>query len=90
VTIFSFDTLAQSLDTVKMLRTNGVNAEVFLDQNSKLDKQLKYADAKGIPFALIIGPDEVKKDLLTIKNLRTKTQTTTTASDALKLIREEN
>ncbi|MCL4397440.1 histidine--tRNA ligase [Patescibacteria group bacterium] len=89
VTIFSPELLAKSLELTEVLRQKNINTEVYLDATAKLDKQLKYADAKGIPFAVIIGPDEVEKKLVTVKNLRSKTQTTTTPADALKLISEK-
>jgi len=47
-----------------------------LDSNAKLDKQLKYADKKGIPYVAIIGPEEAAKGMVTIKDMRKKTQQT--------------
>jgi len=41
----------------------------------KLDKQLKYADKKGIPYVVIIGPDEAKKNIVKLKNMKTGEQT---------------
>ena len=90
VTVFNPGLLSVSLSTLSNLRNLGINSEIFLDTASKLDKQLKYADQKGIPFAIIIGPDEAARNLVTVKDLRTKTQTTTTPADALKLISEKN
>jgi histidyl-tRNA synthetase len=40
----------------------------------KLDKQLKYADATGLRFAAIVGPDEVAKGVISVKDLQTRTQ----------------
>lgn len=74
VTIFKDELLTNSLEAVSFLRDNGVNTEIFLDSEAKLDKQLKYADNKKIPFVLIIGPDEISKDLVNIKNLKTTEQ----------------
>lgn len=74
VTIFSKELEKQSLNCSLLLRSSGLSTELYLDENTKLDKQLKYADKKGIPYAIIIGPDEVKKNMITLKNLVTKTQ----------------
>lgn len=90
VTIFNPELLAESIGVTDLLRQNGINTEIYLDSPSKLDKQLKYADAKGIPFAVIIGPEEAEKGLVTVKDLRSKTQTTTRPEDALKLISEKD
>ena len=58
------------------LRESGINAEIYLDPSAKLDKQLKYADKKGIPYVVIIGPEEAAKGLVTLKNMKEKTQQT--------------
>jgi len=34
-----------------------------------MEKQLKYADKKQIPFVIIIGPDEAKNNTVTVKIL---------------------
>ena len=87
VTIFSPKLLKNSQELTKKLREQKINTDLYPDSEIKLDKQLKYADQKGIPFAVIIGPDEAAKDLITIKNLQTKTQTTTTLEEAVKELR---
>ncbi len=74
VTIFAPDLKYDSLKLSFRLRSEGVNCEVYPDPKTKLDKQLKYADKKGIPFAIILGPEEAASDTVTLKNLQTKTQ----------------
>lgn len=86
ITIFSPELLPQSAKTANLLRKSGINAELYPDENVKLDKQLKYADKKGIPFVLIIGPDEAKNGTATLKSLQTKEQTTVPASELTKII----
>jgi histidyl-tRNA synthetase len=86
ITVFTPELMTKSLEMAGLLRQKGVNAEVYPGEAIKLDKQLKYSDNKGIPFAVIIGPDEAAKGLVTIKNLRTKTQTTTTIENGIKEI----
>lgn len=76
VTIFSKELKQQSFDCSLLLRSSGVSAEIFLDENTKLDKQLKYADQKGIPYVVIIGPNEAEKNQVTLKNLKTGEQKT--------------
>lgn len=73
VTIFSEELVEKSLETTQKLREKNINTEVFQSIES-LDKQLKYADRKGIPFAIIIGPEETKKKVITLKDLNKKTQ----------------
>lgn len=74
VTVFSKELLAQSIQVAKMLRENEINTELYPDELVKLDKQLKYADKKGVPFVVIIGPEEAESNTVTLKNLKTKEQ----------------
>lgn len=76
VTVFSEELLDKSLEVASALRSKDINTEVYLDPTIRLDKQLKYADSKGIPYAAIIGPDEAKTNKTTLKDLRNKTQET--------------
>lgn len=84
VTIFSPELAEKSLNAVSLLRQRGINSEIWLDPYSKLDKQLKYADQKKIPYAVIIGPEEAEKDLVALKDLANKTQTTLPLDEAVK------
>lgn len=61
------------LQIVQALRNAGIKTD-FYYESVKLDKQLKYADKKNINFAVLIGPDEEKKDEATVKNLATGKQ----------------
>ncbi len=76
VTIFSQDLKEKSLGVYSFLRNANVNCEIYLDENAPLEKQLKYADKKDIPYVLIIGPNEAKENKVTIKNLKTGQQKT--------------
>ena len=55
------------------LRGAGINTELQLEP-SKLGKQLKHADRAGIPFAVIVGPDELAKGVVQVKDLRRQEQ----------------
>lgn len=73
VTIFSEELINQSLKLASLLRENKVKTEVYpaLD---RLDKQLKYADKKGIPYVVIIGPEEANKGVIKLKDMKTREQ----------------
>jgi histidyl-tRNA synthetase len=73
VTVFGPETRAASLALVGDLRRAGINAEVFLGLE-KLPNQLRYASRKGIPFVAILGPDEVAKDVVLVKEMATGEQ----------------
>lgn len=75
VTIFSSELKEKSMETASRLRSNNINVELYLDETVKMDKQLKYASQKEIPFIVIIGPDEAEKGIITLKNMKTRKQT---------------
>lgn len=83
VTVFSPDLLEKSIEVTLRLRSENINTELWLDPEAKLDKQLKYADQKGIPFCIILGPDEAKTEKVTLKNLTTQKQETISLEDAI-------
>ncbi|MBI3443237.1 histidine--tRNA ligase [Candidatus Woesebacteria bacterium] len=74
VTVFNKDLLPNSIVLASKLRDSQINVEIYPDTGAKLDKQLKYADKKGIPWAIIIGPDEAKNESIVLKNLKEKSQ----------------
>lgn len=81
VTVFTKEFLDKSLELVFLLRNAGVETELYLDQNAPLDKQLKYADRKGMPFIAIIGPEEAAEGKISIKNMNKR--------ESLKMTKEE-
>ncbi len=85
-TVFSQKYLKDSIEAVKKIRQKGIPAEIFLNPQEKLKKQLKYADKKGIPWALVIGPDEVKAKKVGLKNLKTGQQESLTLSQVIRKI----
>ncbi|MCH7641036.1 histidine--tRNA ligase [Patescibacteria group bacterium] len=76
VTIFSQKLIDSSLSAANLLRRSGIDTELYPDSETKLEKQLKYADKKGIPWAVIIGPKEVLNGEAVLKNLEKKKQET--------------
>lgn len=68
--------ILKSLEVASKMRSEGKNVACWLDTHTKLEKQLKYADKKGIGQAVIIGDEELRADKITIKDLKTGTQTT--------------
>jgi histidyl-tRNA synthetase len=74
VTIFSPDLYLKSLSLSSLLRDAGINTELYPDQNTKLDKQLKYANARGIPYVVVLGPEEISKNTIKLKDMMTTNQ----------------
>ena len=71
------------------LRHSGISSEIFYE-NTKLDRQFKYASKKNISFAVIIGSNEMEQQTCVIKNLLTGEQQTIAADQLSSFFRNES
>jgi histidyl-tRNA synthetase len=55
----------------------------------KLARQFKYADRAGIRFVLVLGPDEIAKGVVAVKDLRKATQEEIPLADLAAKLRAE-
>lgn len=94
VTIFDIKLADKSMEVVNMLRAKNINSEIYLDVSTKMEKQLKYADKKAIPFVILLGPKENEKNIVTLRNMQTHEQREITVDElpnALQLLsKKEN
>lgn len=86
--LFDADMLTTSQALARQLRAEGLRVEAVL-QPQKLGKQFQYADKKGIPLVIMIGPDEATTGQATLKNLRTGAQQTLAQADLLQAIQTQ-
>ncbi len=86
LTIFNMNFEDKAVEVFSYLQSNGINCELYSDSNAKMEKQLKYADQKQIPYVLLLGSDEVEKNIVTIKNMRTREQKQLAVKDLLKYL----
>ena len=87
VTVFDETLLPASFAIGNDLRNSGLRVVTY-PEAAKLPKQLKFADRKGIHFAVIQGPDEATSNSVTIKDLLKREQKTVPLSEAAKTIKE--
>jgi histidyl-tRNA synthetase len=73
VTIWSEETIGESLKLASELRSNGVRVTVYPEPD-KFGKQMKYADALGVPFVCVLGETELAEHKVTVKNMRSGDQ----------------
>lgn len=64
------------------LRADGISCMVYPD-NSKMRKQMAYANAEGIPFVAIVGGDELENGTVTLKNMVSGEQKTIADNELL-------
>ncbi len=82
VTLFDDSLVKNSLAVAKNLRENKIKTEVY-PVADKMGKQLKLADQKGIPFAIVIGESEALENKVQLKNMKTGEQKLLTLSEVV-------
>ncbi|MBL7946723.1 MAG: histidine--tRNA ligase [Flavobacteriales bacterium] len=70
------------LKLLRQVREAGIAAELYPDQ-VKMAKQFKYADDKGIAYVAIIGENELKQGIVTVKDMKTGEQKAVAQADLI-------
>ena len=65
--------LMYSLPAVSACRKAGIRTEIFPDK-AKMKKQMSYANAKHIPYVVIVGENEMNEGKMMLKNMETGEQ----------------
>ena len=69
VTVMDRDRMSEYMKMAGELRNAGIKAEVFLGNPRNLGRQLKYADQRNSPIAVIRGDNERTRDKVVLKDL---------------------
>lgn len=69
VTVMDRDRMADYQIMAAELRTAGLRAEVYLGNPKNFGNQLKYADKRDCPLAIIEGSDEKSRGVVLVKDL---------------------
>ncbi|WP_425091752.1 histidine--tRNA ligase [Tropicimonas sp. S265A] len=69
VTVMDRDRLPAYQSMVSELRNAGIRAEMYLGNPKNFGNQLKYADKRNAPVAIIQGSDEAESGVVQIKDL---------------------
>ena len=71
------------------LRRAGISSDLY-PEPAKIGKQMKYADARGTQFTIIIGSNEVETGQLSLKNMATGAQQTLRVSEIIQMLSAGN
>jgi histidyl-tRNA synthetase len=82
---FGGDNQMYALQVLAQLRAAHIPAELY-PEAAKFDKQMKYADKRGIPFVIIAGDDERTQQKVSLKNFSTGTQVLVDLQEAIATI----
>ena len=77
--------LDRALEIGTILRKNGINADVYLE-DKKIKAKFKYADKLQIPYVAIIGEEEEKNGTVSLKNMETGEQEEVSVERLLELV----
>jgi histidyl-tRNA synthetase len=75
VTIWSEETIGESLKLANDLRDSGIRVTLYPEPD-KLGKQIKYADSIRVPFVCVLGESELAEGKVTLKNMNSGAQQT--------------
>lgn len=68
------------------LRKQGINTEVNYTKKS-VKAMMNYANRIGVPYVIVIGEDELKQNLVTIKNMETGNQELCDLNKAIEILK---
>lgn len=88
VLISNFNEQAElyALPLLQQFRTANIAAELY-PSSAKLKKQMSYADAKNIPYVILIGEEEMQNNLLTLKDMASGEQQKLTATEIIERLK---
>ena len=78
---------APAIALAEELRSCGVRVQLYGEQK-KFKQKMSYADKLGVPFAVLLGEDEIAQGKCSVKNMRTGEQLLLTAQEAAAHIRK--
>lgn len=79
------DDMAYALNVATTLRSEGINTEVNYTKKS-VKAMMNYANRIGVAYVIIVGEDEQKQNLVTIKNMETGDQELCTLDKAIEML----
>ena len=77
---------SQGIEIAQQLRKSGINAETDV-MGRDLRKQLDYANRRQIPFAIIVGPKEIKSRKFTLRDMKSGRESKAGISGIIKKLR---
>ncbi len=85
VTVFDQDSITASFNLAGKLRQAGLKVAAY-PEAARLGKQFKYGDRMGMRVALVLGPDELARGEVAVKDLRSGEQRTVPETELVETI----
>ena len=75
------------MSVLAALRNSGITAVPYLDANKKFKNQVEFADKIKARFSLIVGENERKNNVLSVKDMLSGTQQTLDIKSTIELLK---
>ena len=80
--------LSYAVAAAAELRRAGLRVQLYAEKK-KFKAKMSYADRIGVPFTVFVGEDEIRENVLSVKDMRSGEQRKLPAGEAAALIRAE-
>ena len=78
--------IAPAIALAESLRAGGLRVQLYAEQK-KFKQKMSYCDKLGVPYAVLLGEDEIKEGKCSVKDMRTGNQVTVTPEEAVQIIK---
>ena len=78
---------APAIALAETLRTGGLRVQLY-GENKKFKQKMSYADKLGVPFAVLLGEDEINAGKCSVKDMRSGEQQLLTPEEAVGYLTE--
>ncbi|MBR5570527.1 MAG: histidine--tRNA ligase [Oscillospiraceae bacterium] len=75
-----------AISLAEQLRAAGIRVQFYAEQK-KFKQKMSYADKLGVPYAVLLGEDEIAQGKCSVKDMRSGEQVTVTAEEAAQIIK---
>ena len=79
--------MAPAIALAETLRSSGLRVQLYGEQK-KFKQKMAYANKLGVPFAVLLGEDEIAQGLCSVKNMGTGQQELLSPAEAARRIKE--
>ena len=86
VYIIPIGTFEKSMKIAQKLRNADIKTDIDLSDKGP-SKNLKFAGSLGIPYVIFIGEDELKKNKLKLRDMKTGKEKLLTAEEIIKILK---
>lgn len=88
VAVFEEVDAAEYAKLAGQIRAAGFDCTVYLGENKKIGKQFQYAEKCGYPVTVAMGGDEVNEGKATVKDMKTREQSTVLRTELPDILRK--